>query len=247
MRTTITYILLFFTVAFSLSSCISSEETNYLQAIETSYSFRAYEEYRIKPNDVIALSLSSQSENTASAFRGLMTEQGGSRLVKNVEVYEDGFIEIPHFGKIKVEGMTLQQAEEATQKHMQSFFKDAQVQMDITNNYFYILSKDKQGRYIVYKDNMTIYQALSISEQTTEKMDLTRVSIIRKDKNGNSVEKTFDLRSADVIQSEFYYIQPNDVIHFPTNRNSFFSITSIGSFLSTITAPLAVLLYAISL
>ena len=128
---------------------------------------------------------------------------------------------------------------------MQQSVKDVQVKVTMANNFFYIYANDKRGSYQVYKDNMTIYQALAISQQTTGLMDLTRVSIVRKGPDGNTQVKTFDLRSQDVIQSEYYYIKPNDVIYFPTNKNSFFNISSMSSFITTMSVPLQFLLYSI--
>lgn len=128
---------------------------------------------------------------------------------------------------------------------MQESVLDAQVKVTLSSNYFYILASNKQGFYSVYKDNMTIYQALAISQQTTGTMDLSKVSIVRKDAVGNSVVKEFDLRTQDVIQSEYYYIRPNDLIYFPTNKNSFFNIESLGTFASTMMIPLNFLVYTV--
>ncbi len=57
----------------------------------------------------------------------------------------------------------------------------------------------------------------------------------------------FDIRSKDIINSEFYYIQPNDVIYIQDVPEQFFSITSFGSALSTFftTVSFGVLIYNI--
>ena len=88
---------------------------------------------------------------------------------------------------------------------------------------------------------MTIYQALAISGQTTERMDLSKVKIVRKGKDGRDIIKEFDLRSQDVIESQFYYIKPNDVIYFSTSKNAFFNVTSVSSFISMVMVPLTTL------
>lgn len=226
------------------SSCISSEETNYMQEIKMPYPLKQYEEYKLAVGDMISCNIASRDKNLVARFNSLITESSGSSTTKTFPINEDGTIVLPFFGSIKVVGLTVQQAELAVQKHMQQSITDAQVKITLASNFFYILSKDKKGKYPVYKDNLTIYQALAISQQTTETMNLSKVSIIRVDANGNSVTKTFDLRSYDVIQSEFYYIQPNDVIYFPTNKNAFFNVTSLGSFLTTILTPLSFLFFA---
>jgi protein involved in polysaccharide export with SLBB domain len=166
-------------------------------------------------------------------------------ILKTYTIYEDGTVILPFFGSAKIAGHTIEEAEEIIQKVMQESIKDAQVRVTLANNFFYIYANDKRGAYQVYKDNLTIYQALAISQQTTELMDLTRVTIVRIGDDGVTQRKTFDLRSQDVIQSEFYYIRPNDVIYFPTNKNSFFNISSLDSFIAALSIPVQFLLYSL--
>ena len=135
----------------------------------------------------------------------------------------------------------MQEAELKVQEMMSESFPDAQVKMTMLNNYFYIYADDRQGSFRVYKENMTIYQALAISGQTTANMDLSNVKIVRKGVEGHDIIKEFDLRSSDIIQSEFYYIKPNDVIYFSTSKKSFFNVTSVQSFISMVMTPLTFL------
>ncbi|MFT3993510.1 MAG: polysaccharide biosynthesis/export family protein [Dysgonomonas sp.] len=235
------YLLCGIAIISLFSSCISQEETNYLQAINTSYAKQAYKEYRLLPGDLISCGLTTSDKEFLATFTGILSARTSD--TKTYTIYDDGTITLPLFGSIQVAGKTVQEAEDAIQNKMQESIKDAQARVTLASNTFYILSNNKQGKYAVYKDNMTIYQALAISGQTTETMDLKNVSIIRKDEQGNTIVKNFDLRTQDVIQSEFYYIQPNDVIYFPTNKNAFFNITSLNSFITTITVPLVFLIY----
>ena len=246
MKKIIYYILLALVSFFSMThtSCISSEETNYMQAIDNAYALEPYKEYRLAPGDIITCFITCSDREFSFTFNSVIAGGNSSTTGKALTVYEDGTVIIPFFGTVKVSGQTLQEAEAAIQKKMQESIVDAQVKISLANNFFYILSDNKRGSFYVYKDNMTIYQALAISGQTTETMDISKVSIVRKDIQGNSVVKTFDLRSQNVIQSEYYYIQPNDVIYFPTNKNAFFNITSLGSFFTTIMTPLTFLLFA---
>lgn len=225
-----------------LSSCISSEEINYLQDIKMNYLPKPYKEYKLAIGDVLTASISSSDKELTSTFNNVVS--GSQSTAKTFTIYQDSTIILPYFGSVKVAGLTVQEAESRIQRKMQESILDAQVKVSLASNFFYILADQKQGSYYVYKENMTIYQALAISEQTTETMNLMNVSIIRKDQYGNSITKTFDLRTQDVIQSEYYYIQPNDVIYFPTNKNSFFKITSLSSFTTTVMIPLSFLIYA---
>lgn len=243
MKSILKYLLPIAFVVALLSSCISSEEVNYLQNIKTGYPIQGYKEYKLNVRDLISCTISSTDEELVRTFNHVLTDN--QAMAKAYTIYSDSTIILPFFGKIKVAGLTVQEAETAIQKFMQQSVKDVQVKVNLSSNYFYVLAQNKRGQYSVYKDNMNIYEALAISEQTTGSMDLTSVKIIRNDANGNPVEKEFDLRTQEVIQSEYYYIKPNDVIYFPTNRKAFFNIESLGAFTSAMMIPLTFLLYTV--
>jgi len=230
-------------LASILSSCISSEEINYLQAIDKQYSMPTYRDYRLATGDLISCAISSSDQELVATFNSVISDN--QNVTKTYTIYNDSTVILPFFGTAKVAGKTVQEAEKIIQEVMQESIKDVQVKVSIANNFFYIYASDKRGSYQVYKDRMTIYQALAISQQTTNTMDLTRVTIVRKGPTGATESKSFDLRSQDVIESEFYYIQPNDVIYFPTNKNAFFNIDSLSSFISALTIPFSFLLYSI--
>lgn len=208
------------------------------------YPLQQYDEYKLVTGDAITCNIASRDKNLVAKFNSIITEASGGNQSKTFFINEDGTIILPFFGSVKIVGQTIQEAEQTIQNFIQQSITDAQVKISLASNFFYILSKDKKGRYNIYKDNLTIYQALAISEQTTETMDLSKVSIVRLDKEGNTITKTFDLRSYDVIQSEYYYIKPNDVIYFPTNKNAFFGVTSLNTFLGTLLTPLTFLFFA---
>ena len=243
MKYTVYFLLLCISISGIFSSCIPSEEINYLQAIDKQYPLQEFKEYKLDVGDMISCAISSSDQELVSTFNTVITNN--QNVLKTYTIYEDSTVILPFFGTAKVAGHTVQEAEIIIQNLMQQSVKDVQVKVTMANNFFYIYANDKRGSYQVYKDNMTIYQALAISQQTTGLMDLTRVSIVRKGPDGNTQVKTFDLRSQDVIQSEYYYIKPNDVIYFPTNKNSFFNISSMSSFITTMSVPLQFLLYSI--
>lgn len=244
MKRIIQYILFLSFSVVTMISCISSEEINYLQNIpvdEEMYGLRTFEEYRLAVRDNVSCKISVRDEKSREIFRNVIVDDPTRNEGLGLVIYEDSTIVIPHFGSVKIAGLTLQEAELKVQEMMAESFPDVQVKMALLNNFFYIYADDRQGSYRVYKENMTIYQALAISGQTTDNMDLSNVKIVRKGDDGLDIVKQFDLRSSKIVQSEFYYIKPNDVIYFSTSKKSFFRVTSVQSFISMIMTPLAFL------
>lgn len=237
------YLLLCIIPLGFFSSCISSEEVNYLQKIDTQYPLKAFEEYKLDVGDMITCSISSSDAELVNTFNTVLSSD--QNALKMYRIYEDSTVILPFFGKAKIAGHTVQEAEDILQKVMQESVRDVQVKVSMGNNNFYIYANDRRGTYPVYKENLTIYQALSLAQQTSGKMDLSKVKVLRKNEDGTTKEMQFDLRTQDVIQSEFYYIKPNDYIYFPTNKNAFFNIESLSSVTSMLTGPLTFFLYSV--
>lgn len=63
--------------------------------------------------------------------------------------------------------------------------------------------------------------------------DRSKVRILRVTESGNQI-KTFDLRNANIINSEFYYLEPDDVIFIQPMNKQFFGVSTFWAALSTI-------------
>ncbi len=143
------YIICGITITGLFSSCISSEETNYLQAINTAYTIQSYKEYRLAKEDVITCNIFTADQEFLDTFNSLLSQnQSATKLFR---IYEDGTVVLPYFGAIKIAGHTIQEAEVIMQKAVQESITDAQVKISLSNNLFYVLSNGKQGSYAVYK------------------------------------------------------------------------------------------------
>lgn len=243
MKSIFNYFLLCIFATGVFSSCISSEEMNYMQNITLNYPIKPFDEYRLTIDDKISCNISSSDKDLVETFNTVLTSNQSA--AKTYIIYSDSTVILPFFGRVKIAGLTIQEAEKVIQKMMQESVTDAQVKVTLASNNFYILASNKRNYQSVYKENMTIYQALAVAQQTTSSMDISRISILRRDAAGRTIQKTFDLRSQDLVQSEFYYIRPNDLIYIPTSKNSFFNIESLGAFTSAMMIPLTFLVYTV--
>lgn len=243
MKSILNYLLLSILAVSLLSSCISSEEMNYMQQINLNYPIKPFEEYKLTIDDKISCNISTSDKELVRIFNSVLSSDQSS--AKTYTIYSDSTVILPFFGRVKIAGYTVQQAEKVIQKMMQESVIDAQVKITLASNNFYILASNKRNYQAVYKENMTIFQALAVAQQTTSSMDISKISILRRDALGNTIQKTFDLRSQDLVQSEFYYIKPNDLIYIPTNKRSFFNIESLGAFTSAMMIPLTFLVYTV--
>lgn len=228
-------------VLFLLSSCTSAKTVNLLQDKEPIYASRPFIDYKLQYNDEIYCSVITANTEFSNEFNytNIISTSGGQGTAYTI--FANGNISIPFFGEIHIVGRTIPEAEQIIQARMQQAFPDAQVKVALRNNVYYVVSDERTGSQQLYKDNTTIFQALAMNGRPSSRMDLGKVKIIRYDGTGKSVVKQFDMRSESIIESEFYYIKPNDVIYYTTSKNAFFRIHSFQSLLSTLALPISII------
>lgn len=237
-----THILIIALVGLLSTSCITNKQKTYLQE-ESRKTYRQvpFKPYRLNVNDELIYYLLT-SDTEAQALYNQM--QGGTMSSQNQQVYriyEDGCVVLPTIGQVKVAGYTLREAEILLSEKFKSVVVDSEVKLAIANNYFYVQGDGGKGQFYMYKDNLTIFQALALAGDISSMGDKKHVKVIRKGSDGRDYEKTFDIRKESIIESEYYYVRPNDVIYIPTNPNSFFRVESVSSFISLIIAPISLL------
>ena len=68
------------------------------------------------------------------------------------------------------------------------------------------------GRYPVYKDNITIFEAIAMAGDITDYGNLTKVKLIRSHKNKKQIHY-IDLTDKTILSSEYYYLRNEDLIY----------------------------------
>lgn len=236
-----------FCLLLGFSSCVTNKQTDLLQDIRLKHPELTVrpEEYKIIPGDQLSIAVYAWDEETIRMFSGYIphfTRQGlnestgvnvgaQSRGLENmsgirpVTVYADGTITFPYIGKIYVEGLTLLQVRTLISQKLDTFSDGTTADVTLANRYFSILGEAGANRVTMPSTSMTILEALAIAGNIGPYGDRSKVTIIRQNATG-STAKTIDLRSKEIVDTEFYYIQPNDVIYIPQTANKFLGSTT---------------------
>ena len=231
--------IIIFSIACMFNSCITSKQTKYLQK-GNSYKPVAYQQYKLQIDDEVSYYLFTSNSETQRLYNNGQTRGNVAIQEENrgYRIYENGTIHLP-IGSVRIVGLTLAEAENVVRNAFLKVVPDAEIKLNLINNAFYVMGNDGvHGRYLLYKENLNIYQALASAGDISTIGDKKHIKIIRKGIDGMDYVKTFDLREESIIESEYYYVKPNDVIYIPTNSNSFFRIDSVTSFISLIVTPL---------
>lgn len=169
------------------------------------------------------------------------SSSGSSANQVSYRVFEDGMVEFPFLEPVKLEGLTLEEAEQLVTEKMRSFVSDIQVRLALSTNTFCVIGAAGRGYFPTYKERLTIFQALALSGGISEGGDYSKVKIIRETDEGTKII-SFDIRSKSVIDSEFYYVYPNDIIYVDVSKKKFWAINSYAGFLGVITSSITLLL-----
>ena len=239
MKRIITNILIVLQVLF-FTSCLTTRQTNLLQepgrGIPSYPMVAAPEEYRVKIGDqlTIIVTPNPMDTRTAQLFSSFASLSGADGR-PGIPVHPDGTIHFPYLGNIYVRGKTTLEIQQLMERRMnESVSEGCIVNVQLENRYYSVIGLSSAGRYEILKEKLTILQALAQSGDIQSYGDRRNVTIIRQVDNG-TVIKSFDVRSRDIINSEFYYIQPNDIIYVePLGRrfwgvDSFFSAVALAS------------------
>ena len=226
-------ILLVSIVGFALSSCVTARKVNYMQEPDKYIPHYAdtlsFEDYQLRIGDRLYVYVYSLDQkimqmynaggSNASQMRQQMSHGStyGSYDLYTYLIDEEGYIDFPTIGKQHVEGKTTRevkyQLEEELGKLLAEIpgYSTVSVEVNIVNRSFSVVGA-KSGRYMINKEKMTIFEALAMAGDLGEFNSRKEIKLVRE-KNGVTTIKTFDARSKDLINSEYYYIEPNDIIY----------------------------------
>ena len=253
----IKYIVLFIVVLAIISdSCVSRRKITYLQrsgkADESIISSPGLltsvtpAEYKIMPNDYLFIRVITPDPMWSALFN-MQTGEGGitmeSAALSSYPVDTEGNIEIPYVNKVHVAGKTLSEIKEELEKVFKNYLSDAAITVRMVENNIGLLGEvTAPGRYPIVKDRMTIFEALAMAGDLSEYGNRQRVQLIRPSPFG-PVVKEFTLSDRSILDSEYYYVMPNDIIYvMPIRGRSFHQNSAVFNlFLTTVTTALVVI------
>ncbi len=249
-----------------VSSCIPHKDTVYLQIKENStYDTipnnlnEVQKPYRVQINDILNIRVKALDQETVS----ILNPTGDDNLnASSAErAYFDGFtvdlhgnVRIPTLGYINVLGFTTEEIEKLIEeKLLEEQFKE-------TANIFVTVKLaglrytangevGSPGSQVLFTERVNIFEAIANVGEIPVTGNKKDVLIIRQYPQGQKIHH-LDLTDIKVMNSPYYYIQPNDIIYVKplvqksigTGTTAISGIATIASILSLITT--GILLYS---
>lgn len=174
--------------------------------------------YRLQPNDYLFVNVSSPDENL-SAFFNPQSHKGGTSSNQNTQFYyymlDDNMdIDMPVVGKINLSGCNLESAKKKINDAISAYLSDFQLIVRLTSNSYTILGEvNGQGVKTMARDQITIYDAIAQAGGFTSYARRSEVKLLRKDNEGRVHTYMIDVTDDNIINSDLYYIYPNDILY----------------------------------
>jgi len=253
--------MLLIVAVVSLAGCATSKQIRYFQDIEDRQLKALANEYEavIKKDDRLAIVVSGADKTVTAPYNLTLSEIGATgSMSTNPEqstlsylVDSNGNIEFPILGTIHVEGMTRTQLVEYLSKEIGKDVKEPIVYVSFKNYKITVLGEVRSpGTYTLDSEKTSVLQALGRAGDLLLTADRAGIILLRE-VDGVQQHYTIDLRSSDILESPYFYMQQNDVLYVPASATRAVAGTAAtnlwGSVLSSITTAISAITLIIAL
>ncbi len=208
------------------TSCVSTKQLTYLQEDNDGTDTlvvmnKKQEPYRLQINDLLSIRVKALDQETVGIFNPI--NDANPNATGEEKLYYDGFvvndhgnIRIPSLGEVNVLGFTVDEVRETLETRLLKdyFKKEANIFVTVKlAGIRYTINGEisSPGSRIIYRDQVSIMEAIANSGDITIVGDRKDVVIIRQYPAGQKVHH-IDLTKLDAMNSPYYFVKPNDLI-----------------------------------
>ena len=224
---------------FLLGSCSHYKDIPYFQnAAEYNGTGKAFlYDMTIKPKDMLTIFVYSSQPEAVVQFNfteprtineeqqldvtGVRIGRGGGQI-HHYLVDNDGEIEFPIVGRIKLGGMTIEQANAAVSNKISPYIKegaDYTVNVKIDNYEVSVLGEvQRPNTFTVTRNKITVLEALALAGDLTIYGKRDNVKVLRERPDGEYEIHELDLRDIHILDSPYYYLQQRDIVYVEPNE-----------------------------
>lgn len=222
------------------SSCIPNEKVVYLQnkggdeapeyGLDTLIKL-SRQDYRLQPNDILLINFYATEPDAVEKFYPLLLRTaalgvgqtgGGGNGQQNLyftgyNVDRDGFVEINALGRIQAAGLTKEELKYALEEKIkkQEGVNDILVNVKLDGIRYTIFGEvNGPGPRTLQQYEANVIEAIAASGDLSLNANREHVQIIRQYPEGIRIHE-IDVTDRRLLNSPFYFLQPNDIIYVP--------------------------------
>lgn len=244
-----------------LISCASREKLAYYQDIKNlSSSENSSYDPVLKPDDLLLIFVSSPDPEVAAPFNlntisiagstssGLSSSEnaGGQVRYQTYLIDNQGFIQFPVIGSIKLGGLRREVALDVLKTALKKYIQEPIVNLRILNYKVTVQGEVvRSGTFNVLTERITLPEAISMAGDMTIYGKRDNVLIIREIE-GKKTYNFVDMTKSEFINSPFYYLSQNDLVVVEPNKTRI-NASVVGPNISVIISSLSLLITVVAL
>ena len=185
---------------------------------------------KIMPKDLLSITINTTDPQAAAPFN--LTVQtpinaGLTNITTTTQpslqqylVNNKGEIDFPVIGRLKVGGLTKNEAEDLIREKLQPYLKEKPiVTVRMANYKISVLGEvARPGTFTVSNEKVNVLEALAMAGDMTVYGVRTNVKLIREDAEGKREIVQLDLTKSDLILSPYFYLKQNDILYVTPNQ-----------------------------
>lgn len=225
------FFIVFAVLCMTLGGCGSSKQIAYFQNAD-SLSYAASKglfDAKIMPKDLLTITVSTTDPKAATPFNLSVTNtlnatgylSTGAGSLQTYLVDNDGFINFPVVGQLKVGGMTKRQCENYIRDKILPYMSKTEnpiVTVKMASFKVTVAGEVKApGVFNVDQEKISVIEALARAGDLTIYGKRGNVLLIREDATGEKSVHRLNLNDANLINSPYYYLQQNDYLYVEPN------------------------------
>jgi polysaccharide export outer membrane protein len=225
------FFIVFAVLCMTLGSCGSSKQIAYFQNAD-SLNYAASKglfDAKIMPKDLLTITVSTTDPKAATPFNLSVTNtlnatgylSTGAGSLQTYLVDNDGFINFPVVGQLKVGGMTKRQCENYIRDKILPYMSKTEnpiVTVKMASFKVTVAGEVKApGVFNVDQEKISVIEALARAGDLTIYGKRGNVLLIREDATGEKSVHRLNLNDANLINSPYYYLQQNDYLYVEPN------------------------------
>ena len=225
--------LFFLLLVVTFASCSSYKDVPYIQNPEVVNRYKGelpMYDAKIMPKDLLSITVNTTDPEAAAPFNLTMQTQLNveysrrsvttSPTLQQYLVNNEGTIDFPVVGRLKVGGLTKNQTEDLIREKLVPYLKETPIVTVRMANYKIAVLGEvaRPGSFTVSNEKINVLEALAMAGDMTVYGVRNDVKLIREDAQGHRQIISLDLTDSNFILSPYYYLNQNDIIYVTPNK-----------------------------
>lgn len=228
------------------TSCATRERIVYLQGDQASFEQPQNYTPTLQPDDQLVITVSALDVQATAPFNQINHYQVQDETRRQTYLIDrNGEIDYPVLGKIKLAGLTRNEAVELLKGKLKDYVVDPGVHIQIVNFKVTVLGEvARPGTFNLDNERITVLEALGLAGDLTINGVRENIMVVRETAESKEFYR-LNLTSNEVVNSPAYYLKQNDVVYVEPNKAQIQS-SSFGRNTSIIISVAGLLITVIS-